>query len=385
MSENKLYDEKHANLMKAMDRSGADYVPNIVGSSCSEVAWTGQKVTDIIFDPQKYAKAMTDVFGQMWMDGDSFVGTLFTQNIENNLEPVQNKFGPDGITPEHVQLPYMEKDEYDQLIKDPNRFVSEVLLPRKYPRFYTDREYAKKMLKIVAEDKAYCFGQLFPLVSQTMKDKYGMTDLADFSMVFSNPVDTIFDYLRGFKGTLLDLRRQPDKVKAACDALWEAFNVPRLQPVKKFPYACHMTHIAPYMNPKQFEEIYWPYEKQWIERQAAGGARVWIMMEGKWKNVWHLFREVPKDSCILHVDDDSIFDAKKELGDWQIIEGGMRMVDILSNTPEAVRDQTKRIIDECAPGEGFLFSTDKAWISPRDVNQNLIDCFNFAHEYSKKN
>ncbi|MBE5996360.1 MAG: hypothetical protein E7240_03270 [Lachnospiraceae bacterium] len=384
MEGKELYQYKHENLMKAMDRAGADYVPSIVGSSCSEVAWTGQKVTDIIFEPEKYAKAMTDVFGQMWVDGNSFSGTLFTQNVENNLRPVQNLWGPDGITPEHVQLPYMEADEYDELAKDPNRFVSEILLPRKYPKLFEDREYAKKMIKIVAEDKAYCFGVLTPLVSKYMSEKYGITDIADFSVNFSNPMDTIFDNLRGFKGSLLDVRRHPDKVKKACDALWEQVNVPRFRPVNKFPYACHMTHIAPYLSPKVFREIYWPYEKQWIERQAAGGSRVWIMMEGSWARVWDLFKEVPKDSCILHVDDDEIELAKKEIGDYQIIEGGMKIVKTLTGTPESIRDETKRIIDICAPGEGFLFSTDKAWIGPKDVNQNLIDCYNFAHEYSKK-
>ena len=42
----------------------------------------------------------------------------------------------------------------------------------------------------------------------------------------------------------------------------------------------------------------------------------------------------------------------------------------------------KKIIDACQPGDGFLFCTDKAWIAPGDVNQNLIDAYNFAHEYS---
>lgn len=384
MDSKELYDYKKSNLLKAMDRAGADYMPTIVASSCSMVAWTGQKVTDIIFDKDKYAKAMTDVFAQMWADGNTFSGTLFTQNIENNLQPVQNMFGPDGVTPEHVQLPYMQPDEYEELAKDPNRFVSEILLPRKYPKFYEDPEYAKKMLKIVTEDKFYCFAVLIPAVSEYMA-KYGIVDFVDFSVNFSNPMDTIFDNLRGFKGSLIDVRRQPEKVKAACDALWEEFNLPRFKPVAPFPYACHMTHIAPYLSPKVFEKIYWPYEKAWIERQAAGGSRVWIMMEGSWAKVWDLFQEVPKDSCILHVDDDDIVKAKHEVGRYQILEGGMPMVNILLGTSESVRDDAKRIVDECAPGEGFLFCTDKAWIGPRDVNQNLIDCFNFVHEYSKKN
>ena len=383
MDSTELYAYKKGNLLKAMDRAGADYVPTIVAASCSAVAWTGQKVTDIIFDKDRYAKAMSDVYAQMWADGNTFCGTLFTQNVENNLSPVQNKFGPDGVTPEHVQLPYMEADEYGELAKDPNRFVTEVLLPRKYPQMFEDREYAKKVFKVMAEDKFYCFAVLFPTVSEYMA-KYGIVDFLDFSINFSNPMDTIFDNLRGFKGSLIDVRRQPEKVKEACDALWESYNVPRFRPVVEFPYSCHMTHIAPYLSPKVFKTLYWDYEKRWIERQAAGGSRVWIMMEGSWAKVWDVFQDVPKDCCILHVDDDDISLAKREIGDHQIVEGGMPMVDILLGTSESVRDKAKRIVDDCAPGEGFLFCTDKAWIGPRDVNQNLIDCYNFVHEYSKR-
>lgn len=44
-------------------------------------------------------------------------------------------------------------------------------------------------------------------------------------------------------------------------------------------------------------------------------------------------------------------------------------------------DFAKRVIDHCAPGGGFLFTTDKAWNSPDDITQNLVDVYNFAHEY----
>ena len=385
MSENALLKMKNTNLMKALNREGADYVPTMLAASCAMVAWEGKKVTDIIDDADAYVEAMTNVFKVMWADGNTFTGTLFTSRIESVIEPLQNKFGPDGVTPEHVQMPMMERDEYDAFIEDPNRFVSEVLLPRKYPHLYEDRDYAKNVLKTVAEDKFYSLALLMGKQSQVLSEKYGITDIANFRAVFSNPVDTLFDYCRGFKGTLTDLRRQPDKVKAACDKLWEVYNLPRLDlPVAKFPYACHMTHIAPYLSPKQFEEIYWPYEKRWIERAAAAGTKVWIMLEGSWKNVWHHFLEVPKDSCILHIDDDDICQAKKELGDHQIIEGGLKVAAVRTESIDKIKDDIKRVIDVCAPGDGFLFCTDKAWISPGDVNQNLIDAYNFVHEYSMK-
>ncbi|MCD7820233.1 MAG: hypothetical protein LUH07_14495 [Lachnospiraceae bacterium] len=385
MADKTLLERKQDNLMRALNREGADYVPTMLAASCAMVGWEGKKVTEIIQNPEEYTKAMTDVFQIMWGDGNTFTGTLFSPRIEEVLEPLQNKFGPDGVTPEHVQLPMMERNEYDELIADPKRFVFEVLLPRKYPRMYEDREYAKNALKVVTEDKFYCLAYLMGMQSKVLSEQYGITDIANFGEVFSNPVDTIFDYFRGFKGTLTDLRRQPDKVKAACDKLWEVYNTPKLASIPaKFPYACHMTHIAPYLSPNQFAEIYWPYEKQWIERAAAAGTKVWIMLEGSWEKVWHHFLEVPKDSCILHIDDDDICKAKQELGHHQIIEGGLKMATVRTGNIDKIKEDLKHVIDVCAPGDGFLFCTDKAWIAPGDVNQNLIDAYNFVHEYSMK-
>ena len=77
-----------------------------------------------------------------------------------------------------------------------------------------------------------------------------------------------------------------------------------------------------------------------------------------------------------------IIKAKEVLGDYQIIEGGLKMASLRTDSPEKIKDDVKKIIDACQPGDGFLFCTDKAWIAPGDVNQNLIDAYNFAHEYS---
>ncbi|MBO4819262.1 MAG: hypothetical protein J5528_03895 [Firmicutes bacterium] len=385
MDKAELFKLKNGNLMKAIHRGGADYVPTMVASSCAQVAYTGQKVTDVIGDPAAYIKAMTDVYQVMWCDGNTFAGTLFHDGIENIISPVQNFFGPDGITPEHVQLSYMKEDEYDELAQDPNAFVSEVLLPRKYPRLFEDREYAKETIRKVAENKAYALGALFMGTGQVMQEEYGITTICNFGGVFMNPVDVIFDYFRGFKGSLIDLRRQPEKVKAACASLRKTFNAHTYAtPVVEFPYPCHMTHIAPYMKPKQFMEIYWPYEKEWIDYISGGGGKVWIMCEGSWKNVFDAFKEVQKDSCILHLDDDDLAETKKTLGDYQILEGGLKLGSLYIKSEEEVKDEVRKVIDTGAPGEGFLLCTDKAWLSATDMSQNLIKAYNFAHEYSSK-
>ena len=54
MSENALLNMKKNNLMKALNREGADYVPTMLAASCAMVSWAGKKVTDIIDDPEAY-------------------------------------------------------------------------------------------------------------------------------------------------------------------------------------------------------------------------------------------------------------------------------------------------------------------------------------------
>ena len=386
METNVLLETKRQNLLKVMSRQEGDFVPNMIAASCATVAWTGQKVTDIIHQPEVYVKAMTDVFGEMWADGSIFMASLFTPKLEQFFDPLQNKFGPDGVTPEHLQLSPMKPEEYDQLIADPDRYVYEVLIPRVYPKFFEDREYAKKALKALAEDKFYCMAQLTAMTSQVLQSQYGIVDVCSFAKRVENPMDSLFDYFRGFRGTLTDLRRHGADVKKALDKIWEV----RCEPLMSqkmpevFPYGCQMPHIPAYLSPKQFEELYWPYEKKLLEYLASQGTKCYVMLEGRWKNVWHHFLELPKDCCILHVDDDDLFEAYQALGHHQIIMGGTRIATLRTGTKEAIQDEAKKIIDTCAPGGAFVFCTDKAWIAPGDVNQNLVDTFNFVHEYSKK-
>lgn len=386
MGNNVQLDMKRRNLVQALNREEPDFVPNMIAASCATVAWTGQKVTDIIYDSQAYVKALTDVFGEMWADGNIFMATLFTPKRPEMFENAQNKFGPDGVTPEHLQASPMKGDEYAEFNADFSGFIKKVLLPRMFPKFYEDREYAKKALKVYAEDGFYCMAQLTALTTKILEENYGITDVVTFADNWEHPMDSLFDRFRGFRGTLTDLRRHPDDVKTALETIWQNKTLPSIaKPLSgQMPYACQMPHIPAYLSPKQFDELYWPYEKKLIERVAAAGGKTYIMLEGHWKPVWHHFLELPKDCCILHVDDDDLFEAYEALGQHQIIMGGIRMSDIRTGSIDGLKDKVKKIIDTCAPGGGFLFCSDKAWIAPGDVNQTLIDVYNFAHEYSKK-
>lgn len=155
MAANELLEKKQSNLIHALNREEPESVPSLITSSCAQVAWTGQKVTDIIYDPDRYVKAMTDVYGEMWVDGNIFSATLFAPKKTEMFPQAQNRFGPDGVTPEHIQRSPMKEDEYDQFNADLMGYIRNVLLPRMYPEFYSDPAHAREALKVIAEDSAY--------------------------------------------------------------------------------------------------------------------------------------------------------------------------------------------------------------------------------------
>lgn len=387
MGTNTLLETKRANLEMALNRQEPDYVPNVMVHETASLARLGLKATDMMLgDPNQYVDALTSVFDEMWVDVSFLCGVPFTPKMQQGFPTCENMFGPDGNTPEHRQLAPMQKDEYDQLIADPNRFVTEVLLPRKFPGFFDDQEGAKRSLKLFAEDRVTAFTKLMGLTSQVLAQRYGIVSVSNGAERFEPPLDMIFDYFRGFRGTLTDLRRQPENLRKAIDKLWEVRCEPKMDKPVVNPqnWAFDMCHIPAYLSPKQFEELYWPHFKKLIERLAASGCKTYVNMEGHWSRIWHHFLELPKDCCILQVDDDSIFDLYRDLGQHQIILGGLRLGDTRMKRFEDIKDDIKRVIDTCAPGGGFLLDTDKGWIAAGDVNDTLIEAYNFAHEYSKK-
>lgn len=386
MGNTELLEQKRANVQKALNREEGDYVPNIMASGSATVAYAGKTLRDVLEDPQAYAQALTAIYDEMWVDAYFYTGAISTFVLQKVWDTAENYFGPDDITLEHVQLSPMKSEEYPLLAENPDRFVAEVLLPRKYPKLYEDPVYAREALKVYAREKFRALIEDGSAATAVLKDQYGMECLLSLQERIETPLDLIFDYFRGFRGTLTDLRRQPEMVRAALEKLWEV----RCEPLMSRPFdvsagfAYQVPHIPSYLSPKQYEELYWPHEKKFIERVAAAGGKTEILLEGRWEKIWHLFLELPKDCLILHVDDDDFFKAYEALGQHQIICGGLRSADIRLKSMEELKDQVKRVIDTCAPGGGFLLATDKIWSSPGDVNQNLIDVFNFAHEYSSK-
>ncbi|MCL1913177.1 MAG: hypothetical protein FWG10_04715 [Eubacteriaceae bacterium] len=380
----KVLDEKRDMLWKACNHIETPYIPNYAIATNALLSHTGVTFDEAEGNPEITAKVFRDFFDVVHVD-TGMAGFSATPKTYAALGNITETFlAEDGVTLQHLQRPTMKPDEYPQFLEDLKGFTLNVLLPRKYPQLFQNKEEDLKNLKIIVEEAASRMSGLYVDIQTQMYAEYGFFPLPIKLPRFIHPTDYIFDRYRGFVGTLTDLRRRPDDVKAAINKVYQERSYRFEDITLTGIFASYMPHIPCYLSPKQYYEFFFPYFKEMISNIAAKDNKTYMLLEGRWMPFIESYLDLPKDSCLLVVDDDDIFEVSKAIGHHQVLTGGASLQNCRLQTKEQVIDFAKKVIDECAPGGGFMFSTNKAMVCKGDFNQNVIDAYNFAHEYGRK-
>lgn len=385
MKDPQLYEKRKKDLIAVSECETPDRIPVMLMPGAGMYAYGNTTLRAALDDdPQKGAQAFTKLYDDMWVDCVANYGWSVTQKAYEAMRSGNSFIGPDDITIEHISNPLMKDDEYAQLIADPSGFAKNVLLPRKYSWIFDgELKPAVKALETVINDSGYVYGVLNAAIEEKSVNDYMLVGVGDDFKAPYSPLDEIFYNLRGFSGTFSDLHRRPKEVIEACDVLWGMKELTFEPVAEALPYAHWYALIPTYLNRKQFEKFYWPYFKKQIEDIYALGTKTLILLEGKWMQFAEFLCDLPKNSCILHVDDDDVIEFKKKLNGYQAVAGGVHSSKLAMASSEACLNEAKEIIEHCAPDGGFIYTNGKALISASDVNQNLIDTFNYVHENGK--
>ena len=323
------------------------------------------------------------------MPADCFTyGTMLVRQDNGDLlgVPAQTRIADDGITLQHLQKSPMNGDEYPQALAGLEEFEGNVLIRRKYPKlFESGIEAAAKILEQVVDRGRRFRGGPSAGLQDRMEKEFGVVMFGDRRYMCTTPGDVIFDMYRGFVGTLTDLRRHYDQMKELCDILWDKgyardFSTVELNPEK---YPLYMAHIPGFLSPKQYGELCFKYFKKQVEAIAAQGSKLYILAEGTWAPLFDYFLDLPKDSVLMNTENDDVIEAYNAIGHHQVLMGGARLANTKMRSVEENVEYAKKAIDTCAPGNAFVFCTDKAWCCKGDVNKTLVDVFRFADEYGK--
>jgi hypothetical protein len=176
--------------------------------------------------------------------------------------------------------------------------------------------------------------------------------------IFKAPLDILADKLRGYVGLVMDLQSQPQKVLRACEALMPHLchvGLTTADPAGLVPIGFWMHRgCVPFINPRQFESIFWPTLRPIIEEFWKQGHQTLFYAEGKWNHHLGAFAELPDASIVYHVDRDDIFEAHRLVGHKFCLSGGVPNVLLSHGTASEVRAFCERVIRDVAVDGGYI-------------------------------
>ena len=301
---------------------------------------------------------------------------------------------------------WMHEDEYHLLIDDPTDFLLHVYLPRTVAgldglaglvspldmveivasppylmRWATPAVQAT--LAKLAEAGRECNkwgGVFYPLlgklVSEGLPGPIGSMSLA--------PFDFIGDTLRGTRGVLMDMFRQPDALLEACDRLvpilvkW----ITRRATLQTGPLVFIPLHKGAdgFMNVEQFERFYWPSLRKVILGLIDDGFVPYLFAEGAYNSRLETIRDVPVARTLWHFDHTDMRRAKEILGGVACIQGNVPLSLLQLGAAGEVTAYCRDLLRTVSPGGGFILDVGAVVDEAKD--ENMLAMVQAAKEYT---
>ena len=299
---------------------------------------------------------------------------------------------------------YMEEDEYDEFLRDPSHFCMTKVFPRKHRKlaglsklcFHDVVEFGHyaSMSAFADPEVRQALLTLMFAGEQAVEWQKGGALLRETALACQTPLgalagqnapyDMLADNIRGFLNVPMDLYEIPDKVLAAIDILTEYAleNVRRLK--KSGSKYCFMPlhgGTDDFMSVEDYRRFYWPSLQRVIQEIIDCGMVPYVFCEGKYDTRLEVLREVPRGKVIYMFEQVDIARAKQVLGDTACICGNLPTSLLLYGKPHEVVDETRRLLDACAPGGGFVM--DCSIVLDHYKEENLDAWFDTTLQYGK--
>ena len=299
---------------------------------------------------------------------------------------------------------YMEEDEYDEFLRDPSHFCMTKVFPRKHRKlaglsklcFHDVVEFGHyaSMSAFADPEVRQALLTLMFAGEQAVEWQKGGALLRETALACQTPLgalagqnapyDMLADNIRGFLNVPMDLYEIPDKVLAAIDILTEYAleNVRRLK--KSGSKYCFMPlhgGTDDFMSVEDYRRFYWPSLQRVIQEIIDCGMVPYVFCEGKYDTRLEVLREVPQGKVIYMFEQVDIARAKQVLGDTACICGNLPTSLLLYGKPHEVVDETRRLMDACAPGGGFVM--DCSIVLDHYKEENLDAWFDTTLQYGK--
>ncbi|MFC2015190.1 uroporphyrinogen decarboxylase family protein [Chloroflexota bacterium] len=403
-SPEELYEEREARVRDAIELKEPDRVPVAMGGGYFAARYTDLSPAAVYYDPVVYREAVKKTI--LDFEPDLFQGGVAGANSGLALEFLDAKQTrwpggtlPPGTTHQFVEGEYMKEDEYDYFLSDPSDFNMRVYLPRvfgilgsfsKLPplRSFISGNAFMPVVNLFAREEFIQLAEALHKAGQEQeKFREAMSGFQEEMAALGfppnyhsggtggAPFDAVSDNLRGMRGTMIDMFRQPEKLLAAIDLILQMRISDRAIPAnpeqrgnpKRVFMALHRGAEG-FMSKKDFETFYWPGLKKSILRSIELGYVPIPFFEGSYQDRLEYLLELPKGKVVCHFEHMDMARAKDVLGDHLCIMGNVPSSILQVGSTQDVEEYCENLIKVCGKGGGFILTNGSSIDEARPDN-----------------
>jgi hypothetical protein len=406
----RAYKARVTRLIDAIKLKEPDRVPVQHPMMFYPAYYAGLTLQTVMYNYSELRRAWLNVINDFDMDTYSAPGIVVPGRVYEMLDYKLYKWPGHGLAADVssyqcVEGEYMKADEYDALIRDPSDFWMRFYLPRIFGAFEPFRRLSPITNDIcIATTSFVDYGEpdiqaAFQALLEAGREMTKWRDVivecsragieAGFpalrgSMAYA-PFDRLADTLRGTRGIMLDMYRQPDKLLEAIEriiplTIENAVSGANASGGLTVGFPLHKGDDT-FMSDKQFETFYWPSLKKVILSVIDEGLIPMLFAEGIYNRRLEVIKDLPRGSVIWYFDKTDMARAKEVLGDTACIAGNVPTSLLCTGIPQAVKEYCRQLIKVCGKGGGFIL-TSGAPVNEGDP-ENLRAMMAAAKEYGR--
>jgi len=410
----RLYKQREKRVQDAISLRKPDRVPIVSATEMFFVRSAGLTVAEAMYDYDKMAAAWkTSMKRYNWdmaplQHAIRSGPTMELLGMKTFKWPGYNL--PENSYYQWVEQEYMMADEYDEFLKDPADFTVRKLMPR----MSSTLEPLGALPPITWMGTGYTLLAMVPSITslpaiQELLDKLkrageekakwdrAQQKLRDDLKEMGYPLftlgvtycafDWISDCLRGMRGSMLDMYRQPAKLKAAIELLEPMTIQMAVATASKsgIPRVWIPLHrgAAGFMNDAQFDEFYWPCLKRLLVSLIDKGFTPIPFFEGDYTPRLERLAELPPGKVLGHFDKVDRKKCKKVLGDVMCFWGNIPSSLFIAGKPNQIREDVKELIDIFADNGGLIVDASSTGPPPESKPENVEAMTEAVFEYGR--
>ena len=312
---------------------------------------------------------------------------------------------PDDKPFQFHEMEVMKADEYDAFLNDPGDFTFRKILPKitglfeplatlpplhnflYYPMFSAPYFASPDFIEMLESLKK--MGEQWLEFNTQYENYHTEITQGGYPITYGGlgfpPFDVLSVFLRGMKGSLMDMIRRPENVLAAIDFLTdreismlkaqaEMFNNPR---VAIFAYR----GTDKFMSEPQFKKFYWPSLRKMIIELVDAGLTPIPYFEDDYTSRLPYLLDLPKGKVPIHYEKVDRVKAREIMGDQNSFWGDIPASLLSLGTPENVKANVRELIDLFGDTNGLII--DGAVEIPDEAKpENVEAVFEAIEEYS---